>query len=221
MSILDQPPKLINANWQQWSQRLSTWLAQTRSSLRHKLTGESAAEDGVLLWDRENKEPTISLNGEFVPLTIADGYGLFRCNVDQSPAAANTAYAIPYDETAINEDVAVGTPTSRITFTRAGLYYIAFSVQVTSNNSSTKNLWFWPRLNGTDLSGSTIKASISDNNYTMVASRSSLFHAQAGDYLEAMYAADSTSVTLDASAATAFAPAAPCVTVNITRLRQL
>jgi len=220
MSILDQPPKLINANWQQWSQRVSTWLAQTRSSLRHKLTGESAAEDGVLLWDRANKQPVISIDGAFEPLTIADGYGVFRCTSDETAAAANTGYAIPWDVTAFNLDISVGTPTSRVVLAKGGVYQINFSVQITSGNSSAKNLWFWPKLNGSDAGATTFKTSISGNGITMIESRSSLFAASAGDYLEAFWATDDTNVTLEAAPATAFAPSTPCAIASIIRIRQ-
>ena len=74
MSILDQPPKLINLNWLQWAQRTSAWLALTRSALRHKGASESAAEDGVLLWNQTGEYPVISVNGAYVPVQIARGY---------------------------------------------------------------------------------------------------------------------------------------------------
>ena len=72
MSIQDQPPKLINLNWLQWAQRTSAWLATTRSSLRHRGTGESAAEDGVLLWDRETGYPVISKSGGFKQISLLE-----------------------------------------------------------------------------------------------------------------------------------------------------
>jgi hypothetical protein len=74
LSLLDHPPKLINGNWQQWAQRISTWLAQTRSTLRHKVTGESAAEDGVLLWDQVGKYPVVSVDGAFVGVALNSGF---------------------------------------------------------------------------------------------------------------------------------------------------
>ena len=74
MSILDQPPKLINLNWLQWAQRTSAWLALTRSALRHKGASESAAEDGVLLWNQTGEYPVISVGGAYVPVQIARGY---------------------------------------------------------------------------------------------------------------------------------------------------
>ncbi len=74
MSILDQPPKLINLNWLQWAQRTSAWLALTRSALRHKGASESAAEDGVLLWNQTGEYPVISVGGAYLPVQIARGY---------------------------------------------------------------------------------------------------------------------------------------------------
>ena len=74
MSILDQPPKLINLNWLQWAQRTSVWLSTTRSALRHRGAGESAAEDGVLLWNQTGEYPVVSVNGAYVPVQIARCY---------------------------------------------------------------------------------------------------------------------------------------------------
>ena len=74
MSILDQPPKLLNGNWPQWAQRTSVWLTRTRSALRHKVSGESAAEDGLLLWEPVNKYPVVSIDSVYVPLVTANGF---------------------------------------------------------------------------------------------------------------------------------------------------
>jgi len=49
-------------------------------------------------------------------------------------------------------------------------------------------------------------------------SRAAKFDVSAGDYLQVMWAVDSTNGFLDASAATAFSPAAPATTLAITRM---
>jgi hypothetical protein len=49
-------------------------------------------------------------------------------------------------------------------------------------------------------------------------SRAAKFDVAAGDYLQVMWAVDSTQGFLDARAATAFAPAAPATTLAITRM---
>ena len=95
---------------------------------------------------------------------------------------------------------------------------VSFSAQIASTSASTVNFWFWPRVNGSDVSGSTMKNALHQNGAVLVVSRSAIFNFAAGDYLEAMWAVDSTDGFLDASAATAFAPAAPASTIAITRL---
>ena len=60
------PPKPIGENWLNWSQRLATYLIQVRSQLRQKASEESAAEDGVILWDRSVGYPVVSKSGLFV-----------------------------------------------------------------------------------------------------------------------------------------------------------
>jgi len=70
LSLQDRPPLLTGGNWQQWAQRTSTWLSTTRSALRHKGTTESAAENGVLLWDRTGY-PVVSKDGLWVELSTS------------------------------------------------------------------------------------------------------------------------------------------------------
>ena len=221
MSILDQPPKLINLNWLQWAQRTSAWLALTRSALRHKLTGESAAEDGVLLWDAVEEQPVVSLDGAYVPIVLRGGYGAFTRTTDATVTTINTATTIPLDSTSSSEDIALGTPTSRVVFADAGIYMLSFSAQLTSSNASVKTVWFWPRVNGVDAQGSTIKVSIKENNTTTVLSRTQIFNVLAGDYLEIMWASSDLAVKLQAVPATAFAPSTPSVVLTAARIRQL
>jgi hypothetical protein len=87
-----------------------------------------------------------------------------------------------------------------------------------SSSASTVTFWFWPRVNGVDVSKATMKNSLHNNGAVFITSRSAIFQLNAGDYLEAMWAVDSTDGSLQAAAATAFAPAAPAATISIVRL---
>ena len=73
MSLQQNPPKPIGDSWLNYAQRLSAYLVQVRAQLRHKGTGESAAEDGVLLWDRTGY-PVVSINGAFVGVALTSGF---------------------------------------------------------------------------------------------------------------------------------------------------
>jgi hypothetical protein len=193
------------------------YLGQTRIPLVQQTGGEPAADDGLLMWDRENKYPVVSKDGEWVQVVLEDGQYSGAVSTDQTAALANTAYALTYTSS-VADGVTNGTPSSRLVFEEAGQYMISFSAQIASTSSSTVNFWFWPRVNGTDVTGSTMKNALHQNGSVLVVSRSALFDLSAGDYLEAMWAVDSTNGFLDATAATAFAPAAPASTIAITRL---
>ena len=209
------PP--IGPDLRQWGRQLSAYLQGNLAKLGFKTAEDNPSEDGVILWDRENKYPVVSKDGVFVQIVLEDGQYAGAVTTDQTAAATNTAYALTYTSS-IAEGVTNGTPASRIVFEEAGQYMISFSAQISSTSSSTVNFWFWPRINGTDVTGSTMKNALHQNGSVLVVSRSAIFDLNANDYLEAMWAVDGTSGFLDATAATAFAPAAPASTIAITRL---
>jgi len=209
------PP--ITVDLAAWAENLRRYLGRALNQLDAKDASVSAAEDGVLLWDRVNGYPVVSKNGEWRQVVLEDGRYAGGVTTDQTAASTNTAYALTYTSS-IAEGITNGTPASRIVFEEAGEYMISFSAQISSTSGSTVNFWFWPRVNGSDVAGSTMKNALHQNGATLVVSRSVIFNFAAGDYLEAMWAVDSTSGFLDATAATAFAPAAPASTIAITRL---
>ena len=217
MTQQNRPPEPRDKDWQTWGRRMMSYLSQTRSALVQQTGDESAADDGTLMWDRVNQYPVVSKNGAWVQVVLEDGNASGSITTDQTAVAINTAYALTYTLSS-SDGITSGTPASRLVFEEAGEYMISFSAQISSTSSSTVNFWFWPRVNGVDLAGSTMKNALHQNGATLVVSRSAILDLSAGDYLEAMWAVDSTSGFLDATAATAFAPAAPASTIAITRL---
>jgi len=215
MPVPSIPP--LGPDWKQWGRQLSLYLQRNLAKLAFKSADDNPSENGVILWDNVNKYPVVSKDGEFVQIVLEDGQYAGGVTTDQTAASANTAYALTYTSS-IAEGVTNGTPASRIVFEEAGQYMISFSAQIASTSGSTVNFWFWPRINGTDVTGSTMKNALHQNNAVLVVSRSAIFDVSANDYLEAMWAVDSTSGFLDATAATAFAPAAPASAIAITRL---
>ena len=209
------PP--IGPDLRQWGRQLSLYLQQNLAKLGFKTATDNPSENGVILWDEVNGYPVVSKNGEFRQIVLEDGQYAGGVTTDQTAASANTAYTLTYTSSTA-DGITNGTPASRLVFAEAGQYMVSFSAQIASTSSSTVNFWFWPRVNGTDVAGSTMKNALHQNGSVLVVSRSAIFEFSAGDYLEAMWAVDSTSGFLDATAATAFAPAAPASTIAITRL---
>lgn len=202
-----------------WAEDLRRFLGRTRSQLVAKEAGASATDDGSILWDRVNGYPVVSKGGEFRQIVLADGYAIFSQDADITAAANNTAYAVALDNVASDGITLTGSPQTDITFVEAGLYSLAFTAQISSTSGSTVNFYFWPRINNSDVPGSTIVASLHNNGATIVVSRTAIFTMNAGDVLKVMWATSSTSGGLKAVAATAFSPASPSVTLAITRIR--
>ena len=148
-------------------------------------------------------------------------YGEFTKTDSQSPAAANTAYELLLNTTQIANGVSIGMPTSRVYVDQAGLYNLAVSVQITSNNANQKAVWVWLRKNGTtDFPNSARVASITLNGGYLVVTLNVVESLLANEFIEVMYAADSTNVSIATVAATAFAPAAPAVILAVTQTEQ-
>lgn len=215
MSAPSLPP--VGPDLRVWAQQLTRALLRGLVRLNFLSASDIPSENGIILWDDVNGYPVVSKNGEFRQIVLEDGNYSGNITANVTAAAVNTAYALTYTPI-VQEGITNGTPASRIVFEEAGEYMVAFSAQIASTSSSTVNFWFWPRVNGTNVAGSTMKNALHQNSSVLVVSRSAIFTFAAGDYLEAMWAVDSTSGFLDASAATAFAPSAPASTISITRL---
>ena len=211
-------PEPQGDDWKSWARRMMLYLGQTRSPLVQQTGGESAAEDGVLMWDRINEYPVVSKNGEWRQVVLEDGHADFILTSDVTPVAANTAYKLTYDAPTGNDGITQGTPASRIVFEEAGQYVVSFSAQISSTSASTVHFYFWPSVNGTNVADSGMTTALHQNNATLVTSRTQIFTLAAGDYLEVNYMIDSTSGFLNYTAASSPVPAIPASTLAITRL---
>jgi len=213
-------PPPVTPDLQVWAQNIVSYLRRTASRLQFKNTLSSAVDDGSILWDPVGGYPVISKNNEWRQIVLGDGHAIFAQDATITAAAANTAYAIEFDAPSIADGITKsGTNPTRIVFSEGGLYRVSFTAQIESTSGSTIEFRFWPRVNGTNITGSTMVASLHNNGATIVVSRDSIFQFAAGDYLEAMWATTSTSGRLQAHTATAYAPASPSVTMAISRVQ--
>lgn len=188
--------------------------------MQHQIGGEKATVDGLLMWDTAGY-PVVSRGGSWHQLTMGNGHAIFAQDANITAAAANRAYAIQFDTPSLANDIALDpTNTTRIVFGDGGLYRISFTAQISSSSASTVEFRFWPRVNGNNISGSTMVASLHNNGATIVVSRDTIFQFAANDYIEAMWATNSTSGFLEAHASTAYAPASPSATMSISRVQQ-
>ena len=212
------PP--IGQDFRLWGEDLRRFLARFWDNVSFKVDGATPTSNGILLWDDVNGYPVISKNNEWRQIVLGDGHAIFAQDANITAAAANTAYAIEFDAPSIADGITKsGTNPTRIVFSEGGLYRVSFTAQIHSSSGSTLEFRFWPRINGTNITGSTMVASLHNNGATIVVSRDSIFQFSAGDYLEAMWATTSTSGSLLAHTATAYAPASPSATMAISRVQ--
>lgn len=145
-------------------------------------------------------------------------YGSFDATVDQTLGAINTATAITLTNTLVSNGVTL-TSGSRLNVAEAGYYQIDATIQLTSGSANAKNIFFWLRKNGTNVAESTRAVTVDINSGYLPISLNYTISLAANDYVELYWASNDTNVTLDALAASAFAPTAPSVLVNVSQLQ--
>jgi hypothetical protein len=223
MTSPNTPPP-VGADLRQWAEKFSRFISSSLSKLKFRVGSETAAENGILLWDDAAGYPVVSLDGEWRQLVIANGFAFLTRATDVTAAASNTAYPIVFDAPAAgySDGITLGASPnqSRIIFEEGGVYYLTFTAQIISASGSQIDFWFWPRINGVDVPMGATRASLHDNTATKPVTKGAVFTVAAGDYIEAYWATDDrVHGTLEAFPATAFSPATPAVSLSITRIR--
>lgn len=139
---------------------------------------------------------------------------------DQGPFTANTIQAMTLNNTDWQTGIALES-NSRIKFTNAGKYNIAFSAQMHQTSSSgVVNIWL--NKNGTPVANSNTKFDITANNPYAVAAWNFFVNASANDYYQIMWSSDDSHTVLEALPATGSGatlhPEVPSVIVTINQV---
>ena len=142
------------------------------------------------------------------PTNVNFPNGLFFNTADQTLAAINTGYPITFDQTYLNNIVALQSgSTSKIEVAVSGVYNFQLSAQLKSTNASAKDVQIWIKRGTTTIGYSGHRYTIegSDNHMNVVW----IFDIDlaATEYIEMYWGADDTNVTMEAIAASAPYPA--------------
>jgi len=146
-------------------------------------------------------------------------YGVFAKTVDTTPALIDTAYPITFDTTRISNGVVIGGTTSQLIVPESGLYQFVATLQFISNSAVDKNIWVWFRKNGVDIANSARLITVSINGAYTPISLNEAISLNALDYVELVYASNNVNVRIDAVPATAFAPSAPAVVIEVNQIQ--
>jgi len=130
---------------------------------------------------------------------------LYYSTTDQIAVATNTAYPISFENTYFENGMTInGGSNSQITVDKPGIYNFQMSGQLFSGSSSAKTAQIWIRRNGIDV-GYFAHAYTEDQNGGYVEVNWNFnIDLQAGQYIEIMWATDSTSFYFNS-----VAPSAP------------
>ena len=149
--------------------------------------------------------------------SLQNPIGSFILTTQQTIPVTNTAYAIPFNTTSISNQVAVGSPTSRIITSIPGYYNFQFSAQLAKTSGLTATIWLWARVNGVDIPNASTKIQLEGLTTTDTpAAWNFIVAMNTGDYFELFWASDQTTALLAATAANAFSPAIPPVLLTAT-----
>ena len=150
-------------------------------------------------------------------------YGSF---IDTSTVAAVANVSAPVLLNGVNTNssqVYIGTPTSRIYITNAGVYNYQYSLQITNSAAQIHTITVWIRQNGVDVvsSGSEVDLAVKRGsvNSATILTVNYLIPVQAGDYIELIYVADDAAVsltTIPASVVAPIHPASPAAIITVT-----
>jgi len=146
-------------------------------------------------------------------------YGVFAKTVDTTPALIDTAYPITFDTTRISNGVVIGGTASQLIVPESGLYQFVATLQFISNSAVDKNIWVWFRKNGVDIANSARLITVSINGAYTPISLNEAISLNALDYVELVYASNNVNVRIDAVPATAFAPSAPAVVIEVNQIQ--
>ena len=148
--------------------------------------------------------------------------GLFFNTASQTLAAINTGYPITFNQTYLNNFVALQTAsTSKIEVTVGGVYNFQLSGQLKSTNASAKDVQIWIKRGTTTIGYSAHKYTVEGSDNHMNVSWNFDIDLAANEYIEMYWGADNTNVTLEAIAASAPYPAAASAVLAVNFVARL
>jgi hypothetical protein len=138
--------------------------------------------------------------------------------VDQTGnVSAATAVTFNTDLTGTGISVVAST---QVTFTAAGTYMLAPSIQFKNTDTDDHDATIWFRKNGTDIANSATVVNIpkAADGGAAIFSLSFFDTVTAGQYIEIMWLPEDIAVTVDFIAAGAIAPGVPSIICPVTRI---
>jgi hypothetical protein len=143
-------------------------------------------------------------------------FGSFFDTTDQTAAAANTAYGVTFNNTGLSNGVTLGSPTSRIYVDRTSIYRIDASLQAINSGGSNHHIYCWLNMEGAVVANTTRAFRLPSGSSELGVAVQYLQRIEVGYYIEVMWEASNTAVSLNYEAATGVHPATSSAMVTVT-----
>jgi len=161
-------------------------------------------------------------SGSIDPSLINVPNGLFFNTADQTLAAINTGYPITFNQTYLNNFVALQTAsTSKIEVAVAGVYNFQLSAQLKSTNASAKDVQIWIKRGTTTIGYSGHRYTVEGSDNHMNVNWIFDIDLAANEYIEMYWGADDTAVTMEAIPASAPYPAVASAVMAVNFIARL
>ena len=161
-------------------------------------------------------------SGSIDPSNINVPNGLFFNTADQTLAAINTGYPITFNQTYLNNFVALQSgSTSKIEVAVGGVYNFQLSAQLKSTNASAKDVQIWINRGTTTIGYSGHRYTIEGSDNHMNVNWIFDIDLAANEYIEMYWGADDTNVTMEAIAASAPYPAVASAVMAVNFIARL
>jgi hypothetical protein len=152
-------------------------------------------------------------------------YGAFSDYTSQTIASTTTAYVMTFNTTDLGSNGVSIVSSSRLTVTTTGIYNFQWSGQFESDDNAPQDVFVWIRINGTDVVGSTGRIGLSERKnpgdpFHILAGWNFLLSLTANDYVELVWNATSTSISIKTYAA-GTSPTRPTTASLIATFQQL
>lgn len=165
---------------------------------------------------------SLALTAGSIPFNTITGraIGQFESHVDQTATSANVAYTANMNNAAsFNTGITVASSTN-VTVAAAGVYSINTSIQFANSDTTNHTSTFWFRKNGTNIANSASIISVpkvADGGKTLA--QVTIFESMSiNDYVQLIWSASNTAVSLDYTAASGVVPEVPSIIFNMQRI---
>jgi hypothetical protein len=154
-------------------------------------------------------------------------YTVLQSSSNQTLSAVDVAVAVTYTTNDFPNVITIGSPTSRIVVSHAGIYQFTFSLQFSSTSTGTELVNVWFRKNGTDITASNSQFSMPPRKSAgvpsaLIAVTPYMINLVANDYIEIMWNSSATTTSLAAISAVSYSagvtpaiPATPSAIVAV------